>query len=71
MATYRNLRNPVTLCCCSVLERGFEPPEGGVYISYYLFGSPAHKHKLVPKTGATTGTTTTMADETPRTQAYG
>ena len=33
----------------SVLERGFEPPEGGVYISYYLFGSPAHKHKLVPK----------------------
>ena len=32
-----------------VLERGFEPKEGGVYISYYLFGSPAHKHKLVPK----------------------
>ena len=32
-----------------MLERGFEPPEGGVYISYYLFGSPAHKHKLVPK----------------------
>ena len=33
----------------AVLERGFEPPGGGVYISYYLFGSPAHKHKLVPK----------------------
>ena len=33
----------------AVLERGFEPPQGGVYISYYLFGSPAHKHKLVPK----------------------
>ena len=33
----------------AVLERGFEPDEGGVYISYYLFGSPAHKHKLVPK----------------------
>ena len=33
----------------AVLERGFEPQEGGVYISYYLFGSPAHKHKLVPK----------------------
>ncbi len=33
----------------AVLERGFEPAEGGVYISYYLFGSPAHKHKLVPK----------------------
>jgi len=33
----------------AVLERGFEPPEGGVYISYYLFGSPAHKYKLVPK----------------------
>ena len=33
----------------AVLERGFEPEEGGVYISYYLFGSPAHKHKLVPK----------------------
>ena len=25
------------------------PQEGGVYISYYLFGSPAHKYKLVPK----------------------
>ena len=33
----------------AVLERGFAPPEGGVYISYYLFGSPAHKYKLVPK----------------------
>ena len=33
----------------AVLERGFEPTQGGVYISYYLFGSPAHKHKLVPK----------------------
>ena len=33
----------------AVLERGFEPAQGGVYISYYLFGSPAHKHKLVPK----------------------
>eukprot|EP00308_Calcidiscus_leptoporus_P026922 CAMPEP_0119392836 /NCGR_PEP_ID=MMETSP1334-20130426/122891_1 /TAXON_ID=127549 /ORGANISM="Calcidiscus leptoporus, Strain RCC1130" /LENGTH=124 /DNA_ID=CAMNT_0007415749 /DNA_START=21 /DNA_END=395 /DNA_ORIENTATION=- len=33
----------------SVRERGFEPAEGGVYISYYLFGSPAHKYKLVPK----------------------
>ena len=33
----------------AVLERGFEPETGGVYISYYLFGSPAHKHKLVPK----------------------
>ena len=32
-----------------MLERGFSPAEGGVYISYYLFGSPAHKHKLVPK----------------------
>lgn len=32
-----------------MLERGFSPPEGGVYISYYLFGSPAHKYKLVPK----------------------
>ena len=25
------------------------PEGGGVYISYYLFGSPAHKYKLVPK----------------------
>ena len=33
----------------AVLERGFEPATGGVYISYYLFGSPAHKYKLVPK----------------------
>jgi len=33
----------------AVLERGFCPPDGGVYISYYLFGSPAHKYKLVPK----------------------
>ena len=33
----------------AVLERGFSPPGGGVYISYYLFGSPAHKYKLVPK----------------------
>ena len=33
----------------AVLERGFEPSTGGVYISYYLFGSPAHKYKLVPK----------------------
>ena len=33
----------------AVLERGFEPEARGVYISYYLFGSPAHKHKLVPK----------------------
>ena len=32
-----------------MLERGFSPAEGGVYISYYLFGSPAHKYKLVPK----------------------
>ena len=33
----------------AVLERGFQPQTGGVYISYYLFGSPAHKYKLVPK----------------------
>jgi len=33
----------------AVLERGFEPVGGGVYISYYLFGSPAHKYKLLPK----------------------
>lgn len=33
----------------AVLERGFSPEGGGVYISYYLFGSPAHKYKLVPK----------------------
>ena len=33
----------------AVLERGFSPAANGVYISYYLFGSPAHKYKLVPK----------------------
>jgi len=33
----------------AVLERGFSPKCGGVYISYYLFGSPAHKYKLLPK----------------------
>jgi len=33
----------------AVSERGFQPDGGGVYISYYLFGSPAHKYKLVPK----------------------
>jgi hypothetical protein len=33
----------------AVLERGFEPEVGGVYVSYYLFGSPAQKHRLVPK----------------------
>lgn len=32
-----------------VLERGFVPPVTRVYISFYLFGSPAHKYKLVPK----------------------
>lgn len=32
-----------------VLERGFVPPGGGIYVSFYLFGSPAHKYKLVPK----------------------
>ena len=36
-------------CYRAVLERGFAPEGGGVYISYYLFGSPAHKYKLVPK----------------------
>ena len=33
----------------AVLERGYSPPGGGVYISYYLYGSPAQKYKLVPK----------------------
>ena len=27
----------------AVLERGFEPPTGGVSLPHYLFGSPAHK----------------------------
>ena len=40
-----------TLAACHLASglSGFEPEEGGVYVSYYLFGSPAHKHKLVPK----------------------
>ena len=50
-----------------MLERGFSPAEGGVYISYYLFGSPAHKYKLVPKhwllelNGQTVDTTVPLA----------
>lgn len=43
------LRCRVQAAYRAVLERGFAPPQGGVYISYYLFGSPAHKYKLVPK----------------------
>jgi hypothetical protein len=30
-----------------VRQRGFVPAEGGVYCSYFMYGSPAHKYKLV------------------------